>query len=63
MRAYEKSVVFNNRIFETWTNLALVYERLGFRQKAIGAWSNARVLADTSLVPRIDHRIARLAPK
>jgi CheY-like chemotaxis protein len=61
MRAYEKSVVFRGDIFETWTNLALVYERLGFRQKAAGAWKSALELADTEAVhERISRRISRL---
>lgn len=38
MRCYEAAVVYDKGLFPALTNLALVYERLGFRRKAIQSW-------------------------
>jgi tetratricopeptide (TPR) repeat protein len=41
MRSYEASVVYDKKLFPAQSNLALVYERLGFRRKAIETWRRA----------------------
>jgi CheY-like chemotaxis protein len=41
MRCYEAAVVYDRNLFQALTNLALVYERLGFRRKAADSWRQA----------------------
>ena len=45
LRAYETATIYDPTLYEAHTNLALVYERLGFRRKATERWQKAMGLS------------------
>lgn len=62
MHAYERATTFAPRMFSANKNLALVYERLGFRRKAERAWRNALASApDDGVKAAIASRLAAFA--
>jgi DNA-binding response OmpR family regulator len=61
MRSYEAAVVYDKRLFEAQSNLALVYERLGFRRKAIEGWRRALTIAPEDAVRgQIEERLQNM---
>ena len=60
MREFETATIFGPELFSAWTNLALVYERLGFVRKAEESWRAARAAGPADAHARIDTRLARL---
>jgi DNA-binding response OmpR family regulator len=62
MRAYESSVVYDKSCFPALSNLALVYERLGFGRKGAETWRKALEHApDDAAKTRIQARLAQHA--
>ena len=62
MRAYEASVVYDKSCFPALSNLALVYERLGFTRKGAETWRKALEHApDDAAKQRIQARLAQHA--
>lgn len=60
MKAWERAAAFDGHLFPAFKNLAVVYEQLGFVQRAAMAWSRAHDLApDQETRRRIEERLAR----
>lgn len=58
MQAYERAATFGPEMFAAFKNLALIYERLGFFQRAFMSWYRASALApDASTRERILERL------
>ena len=59
MHAYERAVVFAQKMFSALKNLALVYEALGFAHKAERTWRSALPVApDAGVRAAIEQRLA-----
>ncbi len=62
LKAYEFAVVYAPRSFAARTNLAMVYERMGFIKRAIRTWRAAAGFApDDATQKKIEERAAGLA--
>ncbi len=63
IREVERSVAMNDRFFASLKNLAVLYERAGFRLKALEAWERACLCApDDPTRAQIKERIVALLP-
>lgn len=63
IREVERSVAMNDRFFVSLKNLAVLYERAGFRHKALEAWERACFCApDDPTRAQIKERILALLP-
>lgn len=63
IREVERSVAMNDRFFASLKNLAVLYERAGFRHKALEAWERACFCAsDDPTRAQIKERILALLP-
>ena len=61
IREVEQSVALNDRFFPSLKNLAVLYERAGFRHKALEAWERAGLVApDDTTRDQIRERVTAL---
>lgn len=63
LKAYEFAVVYAPRSFAARTNLAMVYERMGFIRRAVRTWLSAASFApDDATRQQIEDRASGLSP-